>query len=334
MSHEGDLVVGVDVGNTKTVAVACDLEGRVRGLGRGGCGNWETIGVEGCARVVTEAVEEAVGMAGAGREAVACLHLGAAGVDWPDDEPRIREALVEAGWSCGLGVENDSFLTVRAGAPEGHGVGVTAGTGICAAIVLPDGDKWFYGAFTDLGGGYDTSGYALQAVVRAEDGRGPATALSEALLAETGHASVRDLVYDVHRGGLSVPAVTLNRVLFSVAGRGDPVAVEIVRRFGREMALCATNLIGRWGLSESEVAVVAAGSRFTKTGPLLFEVFREAVLQAAPRARLIRSEQPPVMGAVRGALEGAGRRAPGVWAEANRSASASGWFRQDMGEEG
>jgi len=248
-----------------------------------------------------------------------------------DDEPRLRAALVRAGLTCELTLENDAFLTVRAGAPEGHGIGVTAGTGICVAIVRPDGQKYFYGAFTDLGGGIDTATPAFQAVVRAEDGRGRATALTEALLAATGHTSTRDLVYDVHRRGNHVSHTVLNRLLFAAAEEGDPVAVEIVTRFGAELAHAAASLLRRYGLAEQEIAVVAAGSRFAKTGPVLFEAFRRDVLAVSPRARVILSEQPPVVGAVRGALEARGRTAPETWAEVLRSAARTGWFREDMG---
>jgi N-acetylglucosamine kinase-like BadF-type ATPase len=325
------LAVGVDVGNTKTIAVACDLEGELRGVGRGTCGNWEELGEKGSADVITEVVGQALNVAGAERQNVAHAHMGMAGLDWPDDEPRMREALAAAGWECGLTLENDSFLTLRAGAPEGDGIGVTAGTGICCAIVRPDGEKYFYGGFTDLGGGTSTAGRAVQAVIRAEDGRGQPTALTEAVLAATGHSSTWELVYDMHRRGRHISGDVVNPVLFSAADKGDAAAVEIVTRFGCEMALCATNLIGRYGLAEEDVAVVAAGSRFVKTGPLLFEVFRREVLKAAPRARVVLSDYPPVMGAVRGALAACGRAALEVWEEAKRSAAATGWFAEDAG---
>ncbi len=331
-----ELVAGVDVGNTKTIAVVCDLEGRALGMGRGGCGNWEQLGEKRSAEVITEVVGEALEVAGAGREDVKHVHIGMAGLDWPDDEPRMREAIGAEGWACGLTLENDSFLTVRAGAPEGYGIGVTAGTGICVGIVRPDGEKYFYGGFTDLGGGTSTAAYALQAVIRAADGRGKPTALTEEVLAATGHSSTWELVYSIHRQGVQPPGGVLNRVLFAAADKGDAVAVGIVRRFGCELALCAGNLIRRYGLGGGDIAVVAAGSRFVKTGPLLFEVFREEVLGAAPRARVVLSEQPPVMGAVRGALGACGREAREVWEELVRSAAEKGWLREEMGgvEEG
>jgi len=330
------LVAGVDGGNTKTVAVACDEEGGRLGIGRGGCGNWEVIGEKNAAATITEVMEEAISGAGGRRGDVVHAQMGLAGQDWPEDEPRMRGALVEAGWHCDMTLENDGFLTVRGGAPEGYGIGVTAGTGICAAIVRPDGEKYFYGAFTDLGGGRDIDGEALTAVIRAEDGRGPATALTEGVLRATGHESVRSLVHAIHREGRSPGYGALRRALFAAARQGDGVAVDIVTRFGAELALCGTNLMRRYGLEEEDPAVVASGSLFMRTGPLLFEAFRSEVLAAAPRARVILTDYPPVMGALRGALGVAGWETPQVWQGINREVSGRGWFRAstDAGAEG
>jgi len=73
-----NVVVGVDGGNTKTIAVAADLEGQARGLGRGGCGNWERLGEHGAAELITDVVSEALDMAGVSRSQVAYVHLGLA----------------------------------------------------------------------------------------------------------------------------------------------------------------------------------------------------------------------------------------------------------------
>ena len=59
------LVVGVDGGSTKTVAVVCGLDGALLGIGRGGNSNREVIGVERAARIVSEVTREALAMAGA-----------------------------------------------------------------------------------------------------------------------------------------------------------------------------------------------------------------------------------------------------------------------------
>ncbi len=323
------LVVGVDGGNTKTIAVVSDAEGRSTGVGRGGCGNWEAMGAQRAAETITGVIEEALKAAGGRREDVVHAHMGLAGQDWPDDEPRMQSALREAGWQCPLTLENDAFSPLRASAPEGHGIGVTAGTGIAAGIVRPDGERYFYGAFTDMGGGGNINGGVLHAVIRSEDGRGRPTALTPALLEATGHATATDLVYDMHRRGYQPSSSVLRPILFRAARMGDPAAVAVVTDFGRELALCATNLIRRYRLEGEDTAVVAAGTLFVKTGPLLFEVFRDEVLATAPRARTIRADRPPVMGALRGALMARGWDTPEVWTRLNEAATDEGWFQDD-----
>ena len=75
------LAVGVDVGNTKTIAAVCDLDGELRGVGRGGCGNWEELGEKGSAEVITDVVGQALAAAGARWEDVSHAHMGMAGED-------------------------------------------------------------------------------------------------------------------------------------------------------------------------------------------------------------------------------------------------------------
>ncbi len=327
------LVVGVDGGSTKTLAAVSDLNGDLRGVGRQGGSNWEGVGADRAAEVITRAAKTALAMAGAGLREVAHGHMALAGVDWPEDGPRLEGALRGTGWRCPLTIENDAFGTLRACAPEGHGIGATAGSGICCCIIQPDGEKYFYGAFTDLGGGIDINAQVFQAVLRAEDGRGQPTALTQELLAATGHRTVMDLAYDAHRRGTYVSKRMTDPILFRCARAGDAVAVDIVTRFGRELALAASNLIRRYGLEKKDPVVAAAGSLFLKTGPLLFDVFRQAVLETAPRARLIRADQPPVMGALRGALSAVVPGRPGVWERVRQTATEKGWFREDIGAE-
>src|SRR5207237_8631187 len=106
---------------------------------------------------------------------------------------------------------------------------------------------------------------------------------------------------------------------FRIAAIGDPVAVSIVAAFGRELGLLATNLIKKYELAGTSPFVVASGSLFTRTGPLLFESFRDFVKAADPHARVELSRRPPVAGAVRAALQGCGVGATGTWEAASSS---------------
>ncbi|MGQ9778614.1 MAG: hypothetical protein ACUVRM_01880 [Bacillota bacterium] len=68
---------------------------------------------------------------------------------------------------------------------------------------------------------------------------------------------------------------------------------------------------------------MASGSLFTKTGPLLFTLFRRFLEAGAPRAKAVLITHQPVLGAVRRALQACGRDAPEVWAQLRRTISKS-----------
>jgi N-acetylglucosamine kinase-like BadF-type ATPase len=312
-AHQLNCVIGVDAGTTKTDAVVANLEGRPLGAGSSGCANWEVAGETGAAAALEDAIRRALDKGGAELANVRHVHIGAAGLDWPEDEGRLRNALAAFLGNVPLSLENDSYLGARACTPAGHGITVSAGSGVCASYLGAAGEKYFYGYFGELGGGTAIDQLALHAVLRAEDGRGPKTELTASIPKATGHASVRDLLHALTREGYSLTHTIIRPSLFATAARGDSVAIDVVTTFGRELGLMATNLIMKYGLKGTAPYVVACGSLFTRTGPLLFDVFRRIVGGADDSATVRLSDRPAVVGAVRVALDACGSHTNGNW---------------------
>jgi hypothetical protein len=75
----------------------------------------------------------------------------------------------------------------------------------------------------------------------------------------------------------------------------------------------ATNLIMKYRLKGSAPCVVASGSLFTRTGPLLFDVFQRIVTGEDDSAAVRLNDRPAVAGAVRVALNACGWKANGNW---------------------
>ncbi|HEV3192652.1 MAG TPA: BadF/BadG/BcrA/BcrD ATPase family protein [Polyangiaceae bacterium] len=306
-------VVGIDAGTTKTDAVVANLEGRPLGAGSSGCANWEVVGEKGAADALEEAIRRALGKAAADLTSVRHVHIGAAGLDWPEDEARLRNALAPFLRDVPLTLENDSYLGARACAPAAHGITVSAGSGVCASYLGAGGEKYFYGYFGELGGGTAIDQLTLHAILRAEDGRGPKTELTSSIPKATGHASVQDLLHALTRKGYVLAHTVIRPSLFDTAARGDPVAIDVVTTFGRELGLMATNLIMKFRLKGNAPCVIASGSLFTRTGPLLFDVFRRVVHGADDSAVVRLNDRPPVAGAVRVALSACGLQTNGNW---------------------
>ena len=299
-------VAGVDGGTTKTICLVADTEGHILGASRSGCSNYVGAGeaAEKTAEEVAKAVHEALQQAGLSGDSIAVGVFGLAGADWPEDyEPRVT-ALRSRGLARRILVKNDSIVALRAGTHKPYGVAICCGTGTNTAIIAPDGREWQYGYWTDYGGSGSVAKDAVRAVLRAADGRGRPTMLTERVLSildyPTPEAMLRAMVADqfnwrkVH---IVCPLV------FEIAFAGDEVARSIVIKLGQELALYATAAIHRFGMEALEFDVVLSGGVFKGKGPLLVDTITQAVHAVAPCAHIVRPRFEPAIGGVLLALD-------------------------------
>src|SRR5687767_3184837 len=122
-------ILGVDAGNTKTVALVARLDGTIAGVGRGGCGDIYA-GADGAVAQVERAVGAALEAAEARPLDLATGAFSMAGADWPEDFAFIESAVGRLGFGQRIIVVNDALGALRAGSPDGNGVSVVCGTGI------------------------------------------------------------------------------------------------------------------------------------------------------------------------------------------------------------
>jgi N-acetylglucosamine kinase-like BadF-type ATPase len=206
-------------------------------------------------------------------------------------------------------VANDTFAVLRAGldpaelGEAGHwGAAVTCGAGINCVAVDRAGRKTGYlalgGISGDWGGGWGLGYQALWWAARAEDGRGPQTALCQAVAAHFGVPTIRDVTIGLHLGKISDEStLELAPVLMAVARGGDEVARDLVRRLAEEISVMALTAMRRLGLTEEATPVVLGGGMLTARDPLLIAEVTERVKAGAPQAKVIVVAVPPVAGA-------------------------------------
>jgi N-acetylglucosamine kinase-like BadF-type ATPase len=243
----------------------------------------------------------AAGLVGDGRFArhvAACL----ANVDFPVEHEALESAIVGRDWGGSIEVFNDTFALLRAGLDEPRGVAVVCGAGINCAGLLPDGRTARFAAVGhisgDWGGGGGLWQEAMWWAARAVDGRGPATALTEALPRRAGLTTMEELIEAVHLGQLSeADCMGLTPVLFAVAADGDPVASDLVRRQAEEVVALAVAAMRRLGVLGEPIPVVLGGGVLTAGHPQLMDEIDRRLAEAAPLAepRVVRT--PPVVGA-------------------------------------
>jgi N-acetylglucosamine kinase-like BadF-type ATPase len=292
--------LGVDVGATKSHALIADEAGQALGLGIGGPGNYETVGYRGLERTLQAIVDEALGTAKLSKARLSGAGFGIAGYDWPAEFEPTRRAIQTLGLPAPFTFVNDTIIGLLAGAEQGWGVAVVAGTSCNCWGRDPQGREGHVTGegprMGEYGGAGEIVEEAVRAVSRAWSKRGPVTALTQAFISLTGATGATDLLEGLTLGHYELSAANATTV-FQVASEGDAVAEEVIKWAGRELGSLAVGVIRQLALEQASFEVVLVGSTFNGS-PLLIETMSAAIHAVAPAARLVRLPAPPVIGGV------------------------------------
>ncbi|MGH2391680.1 MAG: N-acetylglucosamine kinase, partial [Chloroflexota bacterium] len=269
---ENRCFLGVDGGASSTRAILIDRNGTVRGHGSGGNGNHQGQGYAEALANVRHAVYGACAEAGIGGAGISYAHFALAGDDVEDDDLRLTDGLRESFPGLRFTLTNDVFAGLRAGAPHGFGIAVNCGSGCGAvgrnqggtALLIPDLGY----QFGDSGGGIQIARDAVRAVIRAWQGRGPATALTPTVLRLFEQPDVKALYTALYRDTVHHQHVVeqvfrrLTREVLVLARAGDEPALAILRHIGDELGVAGGALARRLGLTESSFPFVLTGGTF------------------------------------------------------------------------
>ena len=321
MTAELPAVLAIDGGNSKTDVALVAGDGSLLASARGpGVRTFPTPAVLGAIGTAISLAASDAGLAGrfpAADHAVACM----ANADLPEEEERLAGLLTELGWSVTTEVANDTFAVLRAGlecpAEPPWGVAVTCGAGINCQGIAPDGRTTGFlalgGITGDWGGALGLGRAVLWWAIRAEDGRGPQTALRDAMTAHFGVPEVRDVAVAIHLGKIDEDDLaSLTPVLMATAGQGDQVAQQLVRRLAEEIVTMAGTVLRRLDLTGRHAPVVLGGGVLAAGDPLLMSAITERLAERAPLAELSVTSVPPIAGA---ALLGLDRAGPAAVAD-------------------
>ena len=297
-------MLAIDGGNSKTDLALIGRDGTVLAALRGPGASHEDYGIEGAMGRLGEMIRVTAGQAGLDGPGPVARHLSAclAGADLPEEEAALTVALESAGWTETAVAMNDTFAVLRGGVDEPWGVAVTCGAGINCVAVAPSGETARYlahGPLTgDWGGGIGLSYAVMGHAMRGWDGRGPATALGDAVAAHFGLASVRDVAVALHKGVIAEDdLIKLTGVLFAVAAGGDAVAQSLVEKQATEICLMAVAAMRRLDMAPAGVPVVLGGGVLESRDPLLLGALHHELAAMAPGAVTRMLDVPPVAGA-------------------------------------
>jgi N-acetylglucosamine kinase-like BadF-type ATPase len=301
--------LGIDIGATKTAALIADENGNPVGTGQGGPGNHETVGFDGMETAMCEALDSAVADANIDRDHIAGIGLGIAGYDWSAEEPHMKATINRLGLNAPYKMVNDVVLGLLAGTSEGWGVAVVSGTGCnCRGWDKEhkrEGRVTGYGVLMgESAGGSELINRAMQIIGYSWTKRLPPTELANTFIKHVGAKSLEDLIEGYTKGYYTIAADTAPLV-FETARQGDVVAQDLVKWAGAELGEMAIAVIRQLDFEELEFEVALIGSMF-KSGEILITPMRETIQAVAPKAKLIRTEVKPVVGATLLGMEASG----------------------------
>lgn len=284
------LVMGIDGGGSGVRVVITTPDLRVLGSGEAGSANPNSAGREAAASAIQTAIRAALADAGVVPEAISALGAGIAGTttlrEW------VRETVAVVLPNAVQHIASDMEIALVGAHGERRGVLILAGTGSVAFGINDAGETaqvggWGY-LLGDEGSGYQLGLQALQAVVRAADGREQPTRLTEAVLAELELSTPKDLIQWVYAPNRTREVARLAPLV--LAAEDDPAACAIIAEAVAELALAGQTAAHRLHIKPPVYAF--AGGLLCAPNPLSLGLCAALGLPGLPVPKY-----PPVLGA-------------------------------------
>lgn len=301
--------IGVDGGASKTAALVTDEEGQALGRGLAGGSNHLRVGIEEATRNIERAVNIAMVEAGIAIRQVEYAYCGIAGSDHPVHRQRVIDSLKIFFPRGNFIVDTDARIALTGAVGFGAGVVIISGTGSVAFGRNEGGLEARAGGWGptlgDEGSGFWIAREGLSAIVRAHDGRGFSTGMTQLLCNDYHMCEPDDLPGFVYAATTHVDDIArYGRLVIEAAQAGDDVARDILVRAGSELAECVLAVARKLHLTDSDFPVAYVGGAF-HAGDLLLNPMRLRLNRDASGATLIPPQHPPVEGAAMMAMHAA-----------------------------
>ncbi|MBN1231411.1 MAG: hypothetical protein JXA19_06090 [Anaerolineales bacterium] len=296
----GDLLLGVDVGGTKTHAVLSDLLGNILGFIETGSGNWEGIGWDQYQERLAEAIQKVLAQCGGQIQDIHSAAFGIAGYDWPCQLETHQNIIRALGIPEPFIVVNDTELGIAAGTTDGWGIALVSGTGCNCRGWSKDRTRYgrVVGGMTWSAEQAGASGMiekVMEIVALDWTQRGENSTLSEHMMKAKGASSLFDLIEGLYVGRYSISSQDAP-FIFALANSGNPDAIKVLKWMGKQLGNMAIGVIRQIGLQEQEFEIVLVGSLW-KGSPIQLAETKKVIQTLARGAKYSFLDFPPVLGA-------------------------------------
>jgi N-acetylglucosamine kinase-like BadF-type ATPase len=310
MTPKSKIVIGVDGGGTKTRAMiahlgaveAGDLNQAEQTAALSGPSNLAAVGGGPAFEAIKEAINLALDASGERRENVVAICAGLAGHSHESRRVEVHSKLKTLFPLANIEIVPD-YIASYSGALSGKpGVIVVSGTGSIAYGENIHGKSHRVGGYgyliDDSGSGYGVGRSAIAAVLRALDGSGPKTALTQALAEELRVDDFPSIISAVYGGSVDrVRIAGITPIVVRAAMRGDPVAKGIFHTAGEELGRLAVTVCSTLFAKGVPVPISLSG-RVWEAGEYVMGPFSQVVSSFATGCVICRPQMNSATGAI------------------------------------
>jgi N-acetylglucosamine kinase-like BadF-type ATPase len=301
-------IMGVDVGNTKTIFALATTDGTVINTLRGPGANYQETGQAEMVTRLSNGIQRLLSGAGITLAQLQFIYYGAAGADTPQDMKILRKEFASMTPNTDFDFENDGWIALNGGTRCRPGMVITCGTANTNFAANSKGQQMRIGGLCDfLGdilGAHSIARYTMRAAMRSEDGRDHPSLLSNRVaqaLNVKSNAQVINFPVDDNL----VKAII--RTLFDTAQEGDGRALDICWMLTKEVLTIVREFHAGLFTRDEAFTVVLEGTVFKQQYQPLTRMIELAIQQRYP-AQIVIPDYDPVLGALFLAYEKSGHR--------------------------
>lgn len=294
------LVLGIDGGGTKTLAMAADESGQILAQHETTASNPNVVGVEKSADVIAHLVTGCAEEVRCDVNEFRSIVMGIAGAGRDQDRKRLRDEVLTRlkGQAPSIEIDTDARIALEGAFDGGAGVVVIAGTGSIVVGKNQRNEVLGVGGWGrilgDEGSGYYIGREALVAMTQHFDKRGDAGKLKE-VLARKFHWDSRDhIIAAIYRENFDIPS--LAPVVIETAANNDVVSQRIIQRAATHLAEQASVIVRQMGILRKIGLVMVGG--LVQPGSVYANVLQMKLMKSLPQVEVRQQLHPPVYGAV------------------------------------
>lgn len=227
------------------------------------------------------------------------LCIGSAGLD-SDHSIHVMETIIRRyGFSCPILAVNDGLLALAAITKAKEGIIVISGTGSIACGISREGETIRCGGWghllDDVGSGYWIGKEAMISALRASDGRGEKTILTDMIKQDLNLLHISDCMDRVYHDLNKSDIAKYSVFVLNGARAGDVVCYTILERASDDLFDMADAILKK--IQDDSIDVVVSGGTLMKN-EILYGLFADKIHVHYPKIHVKKIHQKPVWGAI------------------------------------